>query len=500
MQRLVVFFFAWFPLQHPILRVLQGSPKTQPRDAVGMTLCCIFAPRNGCHTCSATRRTSTTGPAASTPPEQKSASDSTPIVAGVVSAVAGAALIALGVFLFLKRRRAAKQKTDQPPSVPPGHDDGNLEQGGDQPQDDMRPRTLSAPAEAVEGGRSPLHRRPASPSSDTPGDADGNGGGDINPKSALALPARPPALPARPVQSSTEHGKHAATAGDGDNAILAIGDRDGKFRAHQNSASPHRHTPAEADAVLAGDVFPPWAPAPFDGAATAAEYGGAGLADEEDAAVGSLDKSLTANSSIATASTVNMSTAEQEEVSEYRRREHEADAASVAGGPKPEGEAPGGGGTAASQAASRQSLASDIGLGQAVLAAAQELARSCQIPGVSEAAGAVCIMANLFSDSSENDKASASRLRQCRSIVLALQRADKVVVQVSRERGGFVVVLGLAAVGNVFKWSSNLLLDGQRCLVFSSISPVCSVHDAIIPRLPYPNPRAGTQSRRLRVF
>ncbi|CAM9364389.1 unnamed protein product [Pylaiella littoralis] len=70
-----------------------------------------------------------------------------------------------------------------------------------------------------------------------------------------------------------------------------------------------------------------------------------------------------------------------------------------------------------------------MGLGQAVLAAAQELARSCQILGVSEAAGAVCIMANLFSDRRENDKTSASRLRQCRSMVLALKRADKVVAQ-----------------------------------------------------------------------
>ncbi|CAM9226240.1 unnamed protein product [Ectocarpus sp. 12 AP-2014] len=69
------------------------------------------------------------------------------------------------------------------------------------------------------------------------------------------------------------------------------------------------------------------------------------------------------------------------------------------------------------------------GLGQAVLAAAQELAWSCQIPGVSEAAGALCIMANLFTDSRDIDQASKSRLRQCHSIVLALERADKVVAK-----------------------------------------------------------------------
>ncbi|CAM9373156.1 unnamed protein product, partial [Scytosiphon promiscuus] len=69
----------------------------------------------------------------------------------------------------------------------------------------------------------------------------------------------------------------------------------------------------------------------------------------------------------------------------------------------------------------------DLGLGQAVLVAAQELARSCQVPGISEAAGVLCIMANLFIDSRENDKASDTRLRQCRSIVMALKRAGKVV-------------------------------------------------------------------------
>ncbi|CAM9820486.1 unnamed protein product, partial [Ectocarpus sp. 8 AP-2014] len=69
----------------------------------------------------------------------------------------------------------------------------------------------------------------------------------------------------------------------------------------------------------------------------------------------------------------------------------------------------------------------DLGLGLAVLGAAQELAHQCQIPGISEAAGMLCIMANLFTDSRENDRASDSRLRQCRSIVMALKRAERVV-------------------------------------------------------------------------
>eukprot|EP00903_Cladosiphon_okamuranus_P017814 g16394.t1 len=230
-----------------------------------------------------------------TPPAPTPASDSTPIVAGVVSAVAGAALIALGV--FVKRQRASKQKTCRPPS-----DDGdNLQQEADVNEDrGIKTRSARAPPDG-------------------------------------ALPA---------------------------------------------------------------------------------EHIGAGLAKES---------SETATS-FATVSTANMSTAEQEEVAQFRQRQRAADAATVAGGPTQEGEALVGG-TAASSSASRRSSGSDVGLGQAVLAAAQELARSCQVPGVSEAAGVLCVMANLFADSRDIDQASKSRLRQCRSIVLALTRADKVVAK-----------------------------------------------------------------------
>ena len=366
-----------------------------------------------------------TGTSSTTPPAQKPPSDSMPMITGVVSVVTCAILIALVV--LLRRRRVSKQKAVQTPPAPPGHDDENLEQGGDQPHDDAR---LPVPAVwdvEVENCSSPSHRRNASPYPDMPGDADTT-------KSA-------PALLAEPVQLSTEHAKRtAADADDGDATILAVDNRNEKPPAYQDSASPNRHTLAEADAVFGGDIGPPSVPGLFDGAA-AAEASSGRLVDEEDAAVGSANKSLTAISSIATAST-NMSTAEQEEICQFRQGQRAADAAPDAGGPTPEGETPvggGGGGTGASSssaAASRQGSASDIGLRQAVLAAAQELARSCQIPGVSEAAGAVYIMANLYSDSHANDKASTLRLRQCRSMVVALKRADKVVGKVCRERAG----------------------------------------------------------------
>lgn len=273
------------------------------------------------------------------------------MVAGVASAVAGAALVALAV--LLKRRRASKQTTIQSSSVP--HDNNNLEEGDDQPLDHAGLPTSAVPAVKVEGDKSSAHQGNVSPYFFQPGDADLNGE-DINPKSA---------------------------------------------------------------------------PSPFDGAADT-EASGAGLTDVEGAAVDSADKPLTANAPIGTVSTATMSTAERGEVFVFRQRLLETDPPRVIGGLKPKGEDLSGGGSGASPAASRQGSAGDIGLGQAVLAAAQELARSCQIPGVSEAAGAVCIMANLFLDNLENDKASTFRLRQCRSMVLALKRADKVVGKVSR--------------------------------------------------------------------
>lgn len=78
-----------------------------------------------------------------------------------------------------------------------------------------------------------------------------------------------------------------------------------------------------------------------------------------------------------------------------------------------------------------EAAASDIGLAQAVLVAAQELAQQCQIPGVCEAATAVCMMAKLMTDSRDNARTSGTRLRQCNTIVIALKRAARVAKDVS---------------------------------------------------------------------
>lgn len=312
----------------------------------------------------------TPAPSSGAPSQPVTPPDSTPVVAGVVSAVAGVALIAVAA--FLKRRRTANQKiANPPPAVLAAHDDDNLEQGREQPPD-----------------------------------------------------AHPP-------------------------AVLAVGDGDDQSPL-THKASPHRHTPAEADESDGEGVVPPSAPASLDiqvqssteqandapiaadAAADAAKDREAGLAGE-DAAGGSTEKSSPTTTSIATASTANMSTAERDEVAQFHQWQRAADAAPVAGKSQPEKkqEKTSGGGIGDSSEPGRQNSAGDIGLGNAVLAAAQELARHCQIPGVSEAAAAVCIMANMVTDSRENDRASESRLRQCRTIVLALKRAAKVAEKVS---------------------------------------------------------------------
>ncbi|CAM9415830.1 unnamed protein product [Ectocarpus fasciculatus] len=277
---------------------------------------------------------------------ERSTSDSTPIVVGVISAVAGAALVALAV--LCKHRRDTRKKAAHPHSAPPAPGGGNLEQG----------------------------LGPVLPPCFTAALASGKGGDDDK-------------------SSSTKH----------------------------NKPWPPPYAPAEG--VAGGDIVPRSAPtAVVFGAAE--DRDAAGHRGEGGAAVLTSAKTSTMDTtSTATHSTTNLSTYERAELAV-------PEAASVASGPRREqasvgGGGGGGGGREASSAADHPNSSDDLGLGHAVLGAAQELARHCQVPGISEAAGVLCIMANLFMDSRDNDRESDSRLRQCRSIVMALERAEKVV-------------------------------------------------------------------------
>lgn len=301
--------------------------------------------------------------------DQGSSSDSTPLVAGVVSAVAVVALIALAV--LLKRRRTSKQKNPQPPMLLPIHDDNILENGGEQPPD-----------------------------------------------------ARPPA-----------------------SAVLAVGNGGDNSPSHQYDTSTHRHIPAEADGVGGGGVdggdnAPSSALSALavpgqlstERSTGAIEDCGAGLAGE-DTADSSAEKSLTTTAaSVTTSSTADVSTHERAELAQFHQRQS---ASSIASEPQPEDAS---GDSEAPSAADRRKSGGDIGLGHAVLAAAQELAHQCQVPGISEAAAVVCIMANLVTDNRESDRAGESRLRQCRSFVTVLKRAEKVVAKVRAESAGLSIL------------------------------------------------------------
>lgn len=270
-----------------------------------------------------------------------SASDTTPVVVGVVSAVAGTALIALAV--FLKRWRAAKKYPHSPP-LPPSDNDDDLEHHREQPQS-VQPPT--------------------------------------------------PVVVARGV---------------------ANGSRSGAPPPYQHNAPP---PPYQAQAVGAPLQ---WS---TEQVANAVKHGGASLVGENAHAC-SAEQSLTA-----TGSTANVSTAERSEMAQFYHGQSGAGAASVGDGPQPE-EVSGRG--RASSAADRPGEAGGVGLGHAVLMAAQELARNCQLPGVSEAAAVVCILVNLVTDSRQNNDGSDARLRQCRSIVMMLNRAAKVAGKVSYRR------------------------------------------------------------------
>lgn len=132
---------------------------------------------------------------------------------------------------------------------------------------------------------------------------------------------------------------------------------------------------------------------------------------------------------VATTSTADASTLDRAEVAGILGEE----AALSAGGPKP-----------AASAAGRRGSCNDVGVGRAVMTAAQELAQRCQIPGVSEAAAMVSILVNLVADSRDSTNKGNVTLKQCRSIVMALERAAAVAGEVSKRHGSLPLSFSLA--------------------------------------------------------
>lgn len=78
----------------------------------------------------------------------------------------------------------------------------------------------------------------------------------------------------------------------------------------------------------------------------------------------------------------------------------------------------------------RRSCGGGVGVARAVMEAARDLAKCSPILGVSEAATLVSILIDLVSDSKYSDRESEARIKRCRSIVILLQRAGKVLGKV----------------------------------------------------------------------
>ena len=130
------------------------------------------------------------------------------------------------------------------------------------------------------------------------------------------------------------------------------------------------------------------------------------------------ERSLTA-----TMSTANMSTAERAELGQFRQSM--ASAASVDDSTPGELRE-----SRVSSTRGRRGSRAGVGVGEAVMKTARDLAYHCQIPGVSEAAAAVSTLIQLVSDSRDVNIGCDANLRQCRTIVLMLDRASKVAGEV----------------------------------------------------------------------
>ena len=191
-------------------------------------------------------------------------------------------------------------------------------------------------------------------------------------------------------------------------AVGADADGGNKSPLHQRAAS--LHTPAEADPAYGEGIIPLSTPASADRRSqsggehdkdTSASDRHTRLANE-DAVIGPADTPFTATASIAAAPTAHGQVS--------------AKAAPVVGGSIPD---------------EASTLPEDIGLGETLLTAAQELASHCPVPGVGEAARAVIIIANLVKDCRENETMNRSTLVQSHAIVSVLERAARVVEKVS---------------------------------------------------------------------
>ncbi|CAM9404226.1 unnamed protein product [Ectocarpus sp. 12 AP-2014] len=330
----------------------------------------------------------------------------------VVGVVAGAlALAALG--FFLRRRRAAKSM-DPEPSTPPSHGGESLEhgRGGTHQQQPQDIHSSSAIIVGFAGGN--VARGPAPPTQqDSPPPPAPYAHDGAHQRDAL-----PPPSPHRH-DGGTDHRDAWPPAACQQNAVIAAETKFGEDGTPVQSLFPappvgslpkhssERNPKRTRDQNESGGGTRASSAVRGRGRGDAAEDSGGFVAEAEQ----SLPSLMTTNS------TAGVSTANRTaEVAGFGfSTEERDDGAPSAAAPAP---APAGG---------RRQTSSEVGYGQAVLAAAEELAHHCQIPGVSEAATAVSILIHLVLDSRDLTSRGEAAVKRCRSIVTMLERAAKVL-------------------------------------------------------------------------
>ncbi|CAN0080537.1 unnamed protein product, partial [Ectocarpus sp. 12 AP-2014] len=339
---------------------------------------------------------STTAPGSTPQPTQppgSSLEEGTSMVGVAAGVVAGAlALAALGFFL---RRQLAAKSTGPDPPAPPSNIGDSLEHGrGEQHQKRQQDVHSSPPMIAGSAG----------------------GNGSRGPPPATQNNCPPPPTPhdggthqrgAWPPAARQQHAAVAAETTFGEDGTPTPS----LFPALPVGALP-KHS-SERESLSTHDKHE-------SGSGTRAAdegrgRGGGDAAEGDGGCVAAAEQSLLPLTT--TNSTADMSTEERTaEVAGFGFSVDEsADGPRSAVAPAP----------AAVPAGGRRRMSSGVGYGQAVLAAAEELARHCQIPGVSEAATAVSILIHLVVDN--RDLTSSPEVKRCRSIVMMLERAAKVL-------------------------------------------------------------------------
>lgn len=369
-------------------------------------------------------------------------SDSTLLLAGVISSVvAGIALVMIACFVR-KRRAASKTHAGTIAPIPAvAVDKGNIApplEADAYPRLPLYSDMFGPAANETERREGTDHAIPVGsngvrppPSEATVGGAMRGGARGVNGGGAVG------GVRVAITQGDTEPNTHAGNNGRGrdrgrDGAIVEE-DAGRTLRARNDGGG--------GGAVPFGQGDDAW-----NTHAVVRDGGGVGV-DRRDAVDGSAERDLTV-----TTSTLNISTGELDDIVPAYERGGVASRAPVADKPYQSF-----GDIVDSSSTGRRASSDGLGLGHAVGDAAMELALNCHVPGVSEAAAIVSILVNLVTNNRDTKSGNDASFRRCRSIVLMLQRAAKVLGQASQRCAAYDAVPRFA---RLYPLKSSLM----RCL------------------------------------